>query len=401
MQNHPTRPMPKLLYGYDTPFTHDTIVQRLPDIVQRVLAENELPQTAVNQLNALLNEIMNGVIRPLPPHLAPDLIAWQAEISNYEGQPWLDVPWFFAETYFYRRIVAAVDYFRSGTDPFWQQKQQSLQTSIKQIQSLAIQLNQMIPGGWQAASFRQLLLADLWGNQADMSLWAAGDDKMPNHADAADRLAHLLVDDGTAVQTLLQKPINQIDFIIDNAGFELIGDLFLADYLLATSQTANVCFQLKLFPTFVSDATLLDVEGTVAFLRENDDPELRQAGERLTNYLLNGRLQLTTHPFWTSPHPLWQLPAELHKTLATTDLIISKGDANYRRALGDAQWAFHTPFADVVSYLPAPALFLRTCKSPVLAGLAKGRASELDQIEEDWLINGRWGVIQMTPVHVA
>jgi hypothetical protein len=211
-------------------------------------------------------------------------------------------------------------------------------------------------------------------------------------------MAHLLVDDATAVTQLLDEPVNQIDFILDNVGIELIGDLCLADYLLSVGHITAVQFHLKLHPTFVSDATVLDVEATVAYLRAADAPALQKAGERLTNYLVNGRLRLLSHPFWTSPHPLWQLPADLRQTLATSDLLISKGDANYRRALGDAPWPHTTPIRDIVSYLPAPALFLRTCKSEVLAGMAENQLEQLkqlDRLEEDWLVNGRWGIIQL------
>ncbi|MCP4418156.1 MAG: protein-glutamate O-methyltransferase family protein, partial [Chloroflexi bacterium] len=246
--NHPHLAQPPFLSGHDTPFVYHTITQRLPNIVQRVLAENDLPTTAVSQLSNLLDEIENGVIRPLSPHLAPDLGGWQAAIAPYEGQPWLQVPWFFAETYFYRCIITAVDHFRSGIDPYLQQKQQSLRSSKSQINTLISQLNQMIAQGWQMEDFRQLLLADLWGNQADMSMWTADDANMPSHANSTDQLAHLLADDRLAAQKLLQKSVPQVDFIIDNAGFELVGDLCLADYLLATGRVATVRFHLKLFP---------------------------------------------------------------------------------------------------------------------------------------------------------
>jgi uncharacterized protein with ATP-grasp and redox domains len=392
--NAPKLPVPPPLRGKDTPFTRDTMARRLPDIVERVLTENELPETAVTHITTLLNEIPHGEIRPLPHHLAPDLTDWQAAITAHLSQTYLEAPWFFCETYIYRRIMAAVDYFRSNIDPFAQQKQQSLAASADQINIRLTQLNQMIAEEWQEANFRQLLLADLWGNQADMSMWAAGDEAMPNHAKSEDQLAHLLVNDATAVTHLLHQPVNQIDFVLDNIGIELIGDLCLADYLLSVDQAATVQFHLKLHPTFVSDATILDVEATVAHLRKQVEPDLQQAGERLTNYLVNGRLRLTHHPFWTSPHPLWQLPPDLQQKLAASSLVISKGDANYRRALGDAPWPHTTPIHDIVSYLPAPTLFLRTCKSEVLAGIAQSQLNGLD-LEEDWLVNGRWGVIQL------
>lgn len=396
--NAPKLPVPQPLRGQDTEFTQDTMNRRLPDIVQRVLTENELLETAVTHITTLLHEIPYGEIRPLPTHLAPDLADWQAAITPHLSQTYMEAPWFFNETYIYRRIIAAVDYFRSGIDPFARQKQQSLTSAAEQTYALMNQLNQMIAEGWQAANFHQLLLAALWGNQADMSMWAVDDTSKPNHAESAEQLAHLLVDDATAVTQLLNKPINQIDVILDNVGIELIADLCLADYLLSVDQAATVQLHPKLHPTFVSDATVLDVETTVAYLREGNEPDLQQVGERLTNYLVKGRLRLLSHPFWTSPHPLWQLPADLRQTLAASDLIISKGDANYRRALGDAPWPHTTSIRDVVSYLPPPTLFLRTCKSEVLAGMAKNQLEQLKQLgrlEEDWLVNGRWGIIQL------
>ncbi|MBK8903670.1 MAG: protein-glutamate O-methyltransferase family protein [Anaerolineaceae bacterium] len=393
----PNLPVPPPLRGMTTAFTEDSVVRRLSDILQRVFAENDLPKTAVPLLQRLLDDIPYGEIRPLPAHLAPDLAAWQANIEPQRGQNWLEAPWFFVETYFYRQIAAAVDHFRSGIDPFTSQKKHSLAVAEAQTYTLIVKLNEMIPQGWHKENFRQLLLADLWGNQADLSMWAAGDEAMPHHAAAADRSAHLLVDDATAVTQLLQNGLPQIDFIIDNAGLELVGDLCLADYLLAVDKTSTVRFHLKLFPTFVSDATIIDVEATMAVLRQSEDVALQQMGERLTEYVLDGRLRLLTHPFWTSPHPLWELPTDLRQTLAAADLLISKGDANYRRALGDAQWPFTTPITSIVSYLPTTALFLRTGKSEVLAGLSEATLAKMSQVEEEWLINGRWGVIQLAP----
>jgi uncharacterized protein with ATP-grasp and redox domains len=391
----PNLPLLTPLRGIDTSYTNDSIARRLPEILQRTLAENILPDTAVSQLETLLNDIPNGKISQLPDHLAPDLAAWQVDIVPYLGQGWLEVPWFFVETYFYRRFVAAVDHFRSGIDPFDHQKRQSLITSTARVQALISQVNQLITDKWQPDSFTQLLLADLWGNQADMSMWAVGDDAMPNHTDAADQTAHLLVDDETAVTQLLQKPVGQVDFINDNAGFELIGDLCLADYFLATEQAAAVHFHLKLFPTFVSDATVLDVETTLAYLNQQNDPDLKAAAGRLVEYLINGRLRLTTHPFWTSPHPLWHFPFSLRQKLASADLVICKGDANYRRALGDMPWPQTTALGDIVNYFPTPILFLRTAKSEVLVGLTEAKSAKMAELKEDWLVNGRWGVIQL------
>src|SRR5690606_28936363 len=99
---------------------------------------------------------------------------------------------------------------------------------------------------------------------------------------------------------------------------------------------------------------------TLGFLKQQPDAAWRALAVRLAEAAANGRFVWQTHPFWTSPHPLWQLPTALYQQLAQADLLISKGDANYRRALGDAHWPYTTAVADIVSYLPVPILFLRT-----------------------------------------
>src|SRR5215467_14514342 len=60
-------------------------------------------------------------------------------------------------------------------------------------------------------------------------------------------------------------------------------------------------------------------------------------------------------------------PDDMRALLAEADLVVAKGDANYRRALGDAHWPWTTPFVDIVSYFPTPLAFLRTCKAEVIA----------------------------------
>src|SRR5262249_11202823 len=58
-----------------------------------------------------------------------------------------------------------------------------------------------------------------------------------------------------------------VDCLLDNAGFELLGDLCLAEYLLSTAQVQTVRFHAKVHPTFVSDAIIADVHTTIAWLR--------------------------------------------------------------------------------------------------------------------------------------
>jgi hypothetical protein len=91
---------------------------------------------------------------------------------------------------------------------------------------------------------------------------------------------------------------------------------------------------------------------------------------------------------------MWNMPDPLLRELAQADLIISKGDANYRRLLGDRHWQFTTPFDDVVCYLPAPFVAIRTLKSEMVAGLDPGQPERVAIQDPNWLIDGRWGMIQ-------
>lgn len=91
---------------------------------------------------------------------------------------------------------------------------------------------------------------------------------------------------------------------------------------------------------------------------------------------------------------MWHMPKDLRQTVARATLIISKGDANYRRSISDTHWLYTTPFADVISYMPAPFLALRTCKSDVIVGLQEAEEEKLNGRDPNWIINGKWGVMQ-------
>jgi len=387
-------------------FAEHSIAHRLPHIAHRVLADNPLTSAIRHQIEHLMAAIPHGTLEGFTDPGAPDMPDWHAYVRPYLDHTWLQVPWFFAETYFYRRLIAMTDFFRTAFDPFSLQKQQGLHSTVAQGRALATQAQRLRADGWRPEGFIHLLTLALWGNQADMSLWAPDDATQPSHTPAAHQPEHLVVNDAEAVAhslTVLRSAPRArppcVDCLLDNAGFELLGDLCLTDYLLGTDQVQTVRFHAKLHPTFVSDATIADVHATLAWLRHHADRALQTLGERLQACVLHGRFQVHTHPFWTSPLPLWAMPDDLRALLAEADVVLAKGDANYRRALGDAHWPFTTPLADVVSYFPAPIVFLRTCKAEVIAGLSSTQVHELSQRDPAWLTNGAWGVIQFVPGH--
>src|SRR4030095_621110 len=98
------------------------------------------------------------------------------------------------------------------------------------------------------------------------SLWAPDDPTQPHHRPADHPHEHLVVNEAEAVAHFLTSLKHEpratppcVDCLLDNAGFELLGDLCLADYLLSTAQVQTVRVHAKLHPTFVSDAIMVDV----------------------------------------------------------------------------------------------------------------------------------------------
>ncbi|NTU81322.1 MAG: protein-glutamate O-methyltransferase family protein, partial [Chloroflexales bacterium] len=363
-------------------YAQDTIVRRVPAIGRRVLAENELSPAAARAVAALAAEIPATPVRPLNDPGAPDLALWEGYIAPYAGQSWLEAPWFFAETYFYRRVLEATGYFQPGpgyqADPFALQKRLGLaQASLS-------------PGSAQGGpiSIGEAIQGALWGNQADLSLWPAGEGGGPGGAylladDTAPALAHL--------DALIARRA-RVDIVLDNAGAELVHDLALADALLARGLA--VVLHAKAHPTFVSDTIEADLHTTLAWLSARQRPGA-SLGERLGAALDDGRLKLRSDWYWTSPLAGWELPDALRRDLAASGLMISKGDANYRRWLGDRHWPFDAPLAQVLAYAPAPLLLLRACKAEVVAGLDRARIDEAAARDPRWITSGRWGVIQL------
>jgi len=396
----PDLPVPTPIRS-DVPGTwaYDTVASRLPNTARRTLIENDFPPEIVAAVTALVHAVPQEPIRSLQQE-APDAAAWAVYTVPHLGQNWLAPPWFFAETYFYRRLLEATGYFGPGPghhlDPFVYQKQQGLLTTLDTTKQIAHLLSESIARGWQEQDCANLLAIDLWGNRADLSLWPA--DETGDHPQAMDwntAAGHTLADDtAVAVRHLSERRPARLDFLIDNAGVELVADLALADYLLAAGAARTVVFHLKPHPTFVSDAMSSDVSATVTFLAGQRDAATAEFGQRLQDYLTAGRLQLLADSFWVSPLAFWEAPPALRAILGRSDLIISKGDANYRRLLGDRQWPYTTPFTAIMTYTPAPLLALRALKSELAAGITGDQIERLNVEDPTWLVNGRWGVIQ-------
>ncbi|BAY74950.1 hypothetical protein NIES25_13670 [Nostoc linckia NIES-25] len=401
----PKLPVPPALVGSEIgSFTEFTVTERMPAIARRVIAENNFSSEINTTLENLATELPIGYLRPLLNDTCVDFSAWEKYLEPYKNQRWLDIPWFFAETYFYRLILDITNYFRpgewQGIDPFGLQKSQGLEASIDSIILLCDRVNNWLDNSQlneesKQTTFIALLHFALWGNRVDLSLWSAFEDDR-SRFDIQSQLAHILVDDAPQVaQLLTNSQGGRIDFVVDNAGFELVCDLCLVDFLLNSGAIEQVYLHLKPHPTFVSDAIIKDVHSTIKILAATSHPQVISFAQRLQQNIASGRLILAEDYFWTSPLAFWEIPDSLKNELAKANLIIVKGDANYRRLLGDRHWDFTTNIADIVSYLPVPMVALRTLKSEVAAGLKPEVIEQVAKSDSSWLTNGQWGVVQL------
>lgn len=80
-------------------------------------------------------------------------------------------------------------------------------------------------------------------------------------------------------------------------------------------------------------------------------------------------------PFYTSAQSMWEMPPHLAAIYAEAAVVILKGDANYRRLLGDLHWPYNTNFHDyAASFWPGSGLVcLRTMKSGVALGITEAK----------------------------
>jgi len=220
--------------------------------------------------------------------------------------------------------------------------------------------------------FTEMCEICLWGNATDLSLLTSltyEDIQKLQGSDARKKAEkNILVNDLPAAFALLReaqkagKQERRVDIVLDNAGFELYVDLILAGYLLSSGLATHIVLHPKSIPWFVSDvlpsdfASLLNAlanprhfyetpteddqlqEKTPEPLSEVEVEELEFLFSEWSRFHAEGQLVLRPNRFWTHPGSFWRLPHEekdLLEDLKSSELVIFKGDLNYRKLVGD------------------------------------------------------------------
>jgi hypothetical protein len=263
-------------------FARYTLTARLPEILRETSAPGDVPDEIRRAVEDLHAELTGGVVRVVREE-APDRVFWNAVSAPHLGRGWLDVPWYWAEAYFYRRLLEATRYFQPGpwksVDPFGAKK--AMELVPEAAPDAARTLLNLLPEE-PKARFEMLVHASLWGNRSDLSHEVAA--RLGRPTGAREDRTNLLVDDTPAVWDFLQtRRCRRLAVLADNAGTELLMDLLLVDFLLGQCLAAEVHLHLKPHPFFVSDAMLRDVFAALDALEGSDDAARSLAGRLWTD----------------------------------------------------------------------------------------------------------------------
>lgn len=391
---------PEITSSEPDSFPHGVFTQRHPALLRQVADALPHPPAHRAALRELAAQMDAGVMQPLDD-TAHDKATWDAWGAEHFGKPWLQAPFLWAESYFYRRLLGAVRYHSpgpwQGVDPFAPMKREELDGPTVDAQCAA--LEELVAGTPSAAKRSNALLRGaVWGNQADLSFRlsaAQGPGGAPQGADlTGEGTPRLVADDSDALWSLLdERPPGVLCLVADNAGSELVSDLLWVDDLLESGRITRAALHVKPVPYYVSDATTADVLLALRRLGRATGAA-GEAGRRLWAASRDGRLVLRTHPFYCAPFPYTRLPTDLRAEFAGATLTVVKGDLNYRRLVEDRRWPATSPFAERVGYFPGPVAALRILKSDVVVGLEAAVRAELDASGERWRTSGTHALIQ-------
>ncbi|KAJ2807273.1 Hairy/enhancer-of-split with YRPW motif protein 2 [Coemansia helicoidea] len=423
---------------------HDRVPHILTDVVNDLFAAVERctgsagataeGKALTGELSRLKHEMVtNKPLTPIEDDGAEDIAVWNGWLAAYfPGATWYSAPFLAWEPYMYRRIAAL---FRrsqhwAGHDFFAARKEATFRASMAAVaklcartEALAAQTAGDAAGpALRQVAFAELLQASLWGNQTDLSMFpdltSDALEAMQARILSGANSAKIVVNDTDRVWQIVSRiKRGRIDIVLDNAGFELLQDVLLAHWLVAAGIAAKVVFHPKRVPWYVSDVTTRDFHWLVDAVRDPslagaagplppaDAAALGRLGARWAELLADGTWELRDELFWTGPYGYRYLPTEgrdaWEGALLKADVVLFKGDLNYRKLVYDLEWPVSTPFADALGPLSgadAPAIVaVRTAKCDTIVGVDAARAAALFAQQKDWVCSGQYGVIQLSP----
>ncbi|CAG8616475.1 16503_t:CDS:2 [Gigaspora margarita] len=428
-------PRPALRAADKETFAHFTARHRWRDIIKKAIDnicdllnsseidKNEEGKKIMASMEELINQIQrNDQLIQIEDDGRSDIVIWTNVLNTYfKDENWFTATWLFAESYLYRRIISIITNTKhwKNYDPYFRQKEEAFKFSFTEIFEFSKRIDELISSSSKIKIddniiFYELAQISLWGNATDLSMLPNfGNDGNIETKRFEESKKNILVNDLEKAWKWLSKFSNaRVDFVLDNAGFELYSDLIFSDWLIQSGYVSEVYLHVKSFPWFVSDTTLDDFDWLLKTLKSNDffssaseieKSSLKKLVDRWESYITNSKWIITSDFFWTSPYSFWHLEEkapELYIDLCKSHLVIFKGDLNYRKLVYDCKWETTTPFKEAIGPLAnsknaLPLLSLRTGKSDLFVGLDEGVEERLGP-DKSWMYSGKYAVIQFS-----
>lgn len=329
-------------------------------------------------------------VRPLEDDGELDIEGYNAELKARGMPTWHNVEWLYSECYLYRRISSLFRRSRlwKNYDVFGRQKMSTFKSSRPAVLELAAKYNGIVrqitnksaavssqdPAKIEDAErvlFTEMCEICLWGNATDLSLLTSLSyediQKLQGSNARKESEKNIIVNDLPAAFDILKNAKtagteSRVSIVLDNAGFELFVDLILAGYLLTEGLASEVVLHPKSIPWFVSDVVpndFVDLLNVLAdpqsFYAAGPDPSndvspepladgevgiLKLLFDHWSDLHSEGKLVLRPSRFWTHPGSFWRMPhtaPEVLEDLKESELVIFKGDLNYRKLTGDVR----------------------------------------------------------------
>ena len=386
-------------------FAKFTIENRLPKIFKEVCSEEYesfIKDHKVGDENILHSNI-------------PGVDELKNSISSYKDYTIKDffekAPFFLVEFYFYHLLLSLrnydnlkFDFFAAKKDADWKDRAEDFSSKLSVLFDDFEKFNKRKFSKKEKQEFNErknehiksILYYSLTSNTGDLS----------QLHEIRSESVKCLCNETEICQNYLDvaKPYSRFDIICDNSGAELFSDIYLAVFFLVYGLAKKVVFHLKPCPFFVSDATIDDFSKLVAALTKNGK------NTELLDFISKKKIEVfSPNDFWVEPYYFDKMPDGLKNHFDKSNLVIIKGDLNYRRLVGDFnKYANETKSSINFETLEERCLFKnksnkniplvapRVLKSDVFVGIdsvfeAIGRNSD-SQFKTD----GKWGVIQTT-----
>ncbi|KAI8323046.1 DUF89-domain-containing protein [Martensiomyces pterosporus] len=444
-------PFPPLTAAKDgSNFTYESLHDRVPHILTDVInsfytaiqdcdgPDKDAAVAEGKEITSALSKLKHEMVTdkpfaPLAEDGVGDVEVWNHWLKTFfpEGS-WYSTPFLTWEPYMYRRIAAVFKRSRHWNkfDFFVGKKEATFKASKVAVAKLCKRVDMLTRENLADIgnetklhlAFVELLQASLWGNQTDLSMFpdlnSEAIEEMQARITSGENSSKIVSNDSEKIWGIVrQLKGGRIDIVLDNSGFELLQDVLLAHWLVSVGYASQVVFHPKRIPWYVSDVTNDDFHWLVnsmqnpqfaegVDLADEDKEALQTLGSQWAGYLKSGTWALKDELFWTGPYGYRYLPTEgkdvWESELTKSDVVLFKGDLNYRKLIYDLEWPLATPFVEAIGPIAtapsAPAIVaLRTSKCDTIVGVSDEKAASLFRAEKDWMYSGNYGVIQLSP----